>query len=228
MTNNTIIIPRLAITAGEPAGIGPDICLMIAQKPQSAQLVVIADPEMLAERAQQLGLNINIRLFDPEQRRISKAGEVLVYPIAMSTRCKPGQVDPDNGRYVLKTLETAAQGCLSGLFDAMVTAPVHKEVINNAGVPFSGHTEFLAEQTRTEKVVMMLATEGLRVALATTHLPLAEVSAAITPSSLTEVVRILHKDMREKFGIENPHILVCGLNPHAGEGDTWVWRKLRR
>ncbi|WP_263078314.1 4-hydroxythreonine-4-phosphate dehydrogenase PdxA [Endozoicomonas sp. Mp262] len=211
-------IPRLVITAGEPAGIGPDLCLMIAQRQHSAQLVVIADPELLAHRAKQLNLDICLDTFDPDNRTPGKAGHLLVYPVSLSQPCQPGQLDPANSHYVLKTLEMAAQGCLSGLFDAMVTGPVHKGVINDAGIPFSGHTEYLAAQTGTEKVVMMLATEGLRVALATTHLPLSQVSRAITRASLVEVLNILHKDMQEKFSINKPRILVCGLNPHAGEG----------
>ena len=139
-------------------------------------------------------------------------------PVHLATQVITGRVDPANAQYVLNTLELATQGCLKGTFDGIVTAPVHKEVINNAGVPFSGHTEFLAEQTSTEKVVMMLATEGLRVALATTHLPLKDVPAAITRDSLKQVLDILHREMNAKFGIASPHILVCGLNPHAGEG----------
>ncbi len=218
MNNMDSSAPRLAITAGEPAGIGPDICLMLAQEKSPVQLVVIADPELLAARAKQLGIDVCLQVFDPKDRTPCEAGNLLVQPVAMATPAKAGHLDPSNSGYVLKTLETAVQGCLSGLFDAMVTAPVHKGVINDAGVPFSGHTEFLAAQTNTDKVVMMLATAGLRVALATTHLPLSDVPAAITRSSLIEVLNILHRDMQNKFAIKEPRILVCGLNPHAGEG----------
>ena len=210
--------PRLAVTAGEPAGIGADLCLMMAKKSFPAQLVVVADPELLDQRAKALHLEIKLIQFDPVDHSPAEPGCLLVAPIHLAAPVIAGQVNPENSHYVLKTLEFAAQGCVDGTFDAMVTAPVHKEVINTAGVPFSGHTEFLAEQTNTSKVVMMLATKGLRVALATTHLPLSEVPAAITPDSLTQVIHILHKEMRVKFGIHQPHILVCGLNPHAGEG----------
>ncbi|MDB2384483.1 4-hydroxythreonine-4-phosphate dehydrogenase PdxA, partial [Endozoicomonas sp.] len=218
MTNNIKSRPRLAVTAGEPAGIGPDLCLMIAQQRHQAQLVIVADPELLASRATQLGLDITIRLFDEHDHTPARVGELLVSPISMDTPCTAGQLNTKNGKYVLKTLEIAAKGCLSKRFDAMVTAPVHKEVINNAGFPFTGHTEYLAALTNTAKVVMMLATKGLRVALATTHLPLSEVSAAITQPGLTEVLKILHRDMCSKFHINDPRILICGLNPHAGEG----------
>ena len=213
-----VFIPRLAVTAGEPAGIGPDLCLMMAQHAFPAQLVVIADPELLDQRALELNLDVSLRLFDSEDRTPAPSGTLLVSPISLDAPVETGKVDPVNARHVLNILESATRGCLKGLFDGIVTAPVHKEVINNAGVPFSGHTEFLAEQTNTAKVVMMLATEGLRVALATTHLPLKDVSGAITRESLKQVLSILHNEMQTKFGIAEPHILVCGLNPHAGEG----------
>jgi len=214
--------PRLVVTAGEPAGIGPDLCLMLAAQnhelARSAQIVVAADPELLARRARQLGLAVTLTLFDHQTRQPGKPGILLVAPVAMARPAVAGTVDPANARYVLDTLTLAVQGCQDGLFDGMVTGPVHKGVINDAGIAFSGHTEFLAEQTHTEKVVMMLATQGLRVALATTHLPLAEVPAAITRHSLTQVIQILHRSLRDQFAIKTPHILVCGLNPHAGEG----------
>ncbi len=218
MTSASSPALRLAITAGEPAGIGPDICLAIASQIYPAQLVIVADPEMLAERAETLGLSIAFTLFDGKDRTPANPGELIVLPVPLAAPCHPGILNADNSYYVLKTLKVAAQGCVSGLFDAMVTAPVNKEVINNAGVPFSGHTEFLARETDTETVVMMLATEGLRVALATTHLPLAEVPGAITRESLTTVITIVDHDLRNKFGIVQPRIVVCGLNPHAGEG----------
>lgn len=214
--------PRLVITAGEPAGIGPDLSLMLATQnhefSKPAQLVIAADPELLAQRAKQLGLSVDLQLFAPKCRKPASRNTLLVAPVSMACTSQPGVVNPANGQYVLDTLTLALQGCVNGLFDGMVTGPVHKEVINNAGIPFSGHTEFLAEQTHTEKVVMMLATEGLRVALATTHLPLSQVSSAITRHSLMQVIEILHRELQNKFGIPSPHILVCGLNPHAGEG----------
>ncbi|WP_252179312.1 4-hydroxythreonine-4-phosphate dehydrogenase PdxA [Endozoicomonas sp. 4G] len=211
-------LPRLIITSGEPAGIGPDLCLQLVHQTFPAHIVVAADPELLAERADTLGMDVTFELFNPDNTEPTAAGTLLVAPFSLPKPCSAGQLDTANSSYVLDMLSYAVAGCQSGLFDAMVTAPVSKEVINNAGIPFSGHTEFLAEQTDTQKVVMMLATEGLRVALATTHLPLKEVSSAITKTSLEEVIRILHRDMATKFAIEHPRILVCGLNPHAGEG----------
>ena len=167
---------RLIITSGEPAGIGPDLCLMLASYSLPAQLVVAADPELLAQRAKQLNLNVTLTTFNPDDRQPASVGELIVAPLSLSQPCVAGQTDPANSQYVLNLLSYAVQGCVEGMFDGMVTGPVHKEVINNAGVPFTGHTEFLAEQTHTSKVVMMLATEGLRVALATTHLPLRNVA----------------------------------------------------
>ncbi|MDP0588560.1 MAG: 4-hydroxythreonine-4-phosphate dehydrogenase PdxA [Candidatus Endonucleobacter bathymodioli] len=211
------ILPRLAITAGEPAGIGPDICLMMAQEKFDAQLVIIADPELLADRAEQLDLRVHFTQFNPDFTTPTIPGELLIHPVALNSPCKAGQADPANSHYVIKTLKIAVQGCLSGLFNGMITTPVNKQIINEAGVSFRGHTEFLAEQTG-EKVVMMLVTEGLRVALATTHLPLSQVPDAITRSSLTEVLQILNNDLQNKFSISAPQILVSALNPHAGEG----------
>ncbi len=217
MNSQQSSLPRLAITAGEPAGIGPDLCLMLASRSFPAQLVIIADPELLDQRARELNLPVNLQKFDPDDRALSKPGTLLVAPVSLHSACKTGQLNRQNSAYVLETLELATQGCQDGTFDALVTAPVHKGIINDADIPFSGHTEFLAEQTNTKKVVMMLATEGLRVALATTHLPLANVSAAITRDSLNQVINILHREMQVKFGLPQPNILVCGLNPHAGE-----------
>ena len=209
---------RLAITAGEPAGIGPDLCLMLAQHPSPCERVIIADPQLLRDRAQQLGLPVELLPFDPDALPVAQAaGQLHVLPVTLGTACTPGQLDAGNSAYVLKTLRLAGEGALSGLFDAIVTASVHKGIINEAGVPFSGHTEFFAEQTATDQVVMMLACPGLRVALATTHLPLRQVADAITGPLIERVVRILHSDLVNKFGLSAPRILVCGLNPHAGE-----------
>lgn len=211
--------PRIAITTGEPAGIGPDLVLSMAQLAQPVERVVIADPELLQQRAQQLGLAVELRSWDPQlSPSPSPAGSLNVLPAKLKAPCLPGQLDPNNAEYVLATLQAAVDGCLQQQFDAMVTAPVHKAVINDAGIAFSGHTEFLAAATHTDQVVMMLATEGLRVALATTHLPLAEVPRAITRETLSRVIRILHHDLKHHFGIATPRILVLGLNPHAGEG----------
>ncbi|WP_341708583.1 4-hydroxythreonine-4-phosphate dehydrogenase PdxA [Halopseudomonas sp.] len=209
---------RLAITAGEPAGIGPDLCLMLAQRPSPCERVVIADPQLLRDRAQQLGLTVELLPFDPDALPVAQAaGQLHVLPVALGAPCTPGELSAANAAYVLETLRLAGAGAIKGLFDAIVTAPVHKGIINEAGVPFSGHTEFFAEQTATEQVVMMLACPGLRVALATTHLPLRQVADAITGPLIERVVRILHNDLVTKFGLSDPRILVCGLNPHAGE-----------
>lgn len=210
---------RLAITPGEPAGIGPDLLVTLAQENRPHELVAIADPELLRQRAQALGLPLQLRELDPTQApQVGVAGELVVLPLALAQPAVAGQLNIANARYILHTLDAAIAGCQSGVFDALVTGPVHKSVINDAGMAFSGHTEYLAEQTHTEKVVMMLATSGLRVALATTHLPLKDVAAAINQRELTQVCEILQRDMQVQFGIAHPRILVCGLNPHAGEG----------
>ena len=208
----------LALTAGEPAGIGPDLCIMLAQRTWPMPLVAIADPSLLADRARQLGMALALHhVPDAVPAQPAAAGSLYVDPItaARPTRC--GQLDSRNAKYVLDTLGRAVDGCLDGRYAAMVTAPVHKAVINDAGIAFSGHTEFLAERSGGHPV-MMLTCPGLRVALATTHLPLSEVAAAITPGRIDRVLRILDRDLRRRFGIEHPRILVCGLNPHAGEG----------
>lgn len=209
---------RIVFTPGEPAGIGPDLCVQLAQHPLEMDLVAVADPDLLISRAALLGLRLEIDLFDPALPATkSEAGRICVLPIRLASISTPGQLDTDNADYVLESLRRATQGCMNGTFHALVTGPVHKGIINDAGVAFTGHTEFLAGLTGGHPV-MMLATEGLRVALATTHLPLAEVSRAITPQRLERIIRILHTDLRDRFGIDHPHILVCGLNPHAGEG----------
>ncbi|WP_086984598.1 4-hydroxythreonine-4-phosphate dehydrogenase PdxA [Vibrio aphrogenes] len=209
---------RLIITAGEPAGIGPDLVIALSQYQWPHQLVVCADKSMLAERAKQL--NIEVKLLDYDAQTPPQAqhkGQLYVEHIATNAPVVPGLLNEANGHYVLNTLERACQGCINGEFDALVTGPVHKGVINRAGVAFSGHTEFFAEKSNTPLVVMMLATEGLRVALVTTHIPLAYVSQAVTEERLESIIRILHNDLVLKFGIDNPAIYVCGLNPHAGE-----------
>lgn len=208
----------IALTAGEPAGIGPDLCVMLAQQPRDAVIVVLADPELLRQRARQLGLPLHITEYSGPTDVALAAGQLTVLPIPLRTPAEAGLLNPDNATYVLELLKQATAACQHGGFSAMVTAPVHKGIINEAGIAFTGHTEFLAELTHTQRVVMMLATEGLRVALATTHLPLSEVSRAITPELLDEVITILHRELVQRFGIEQPRILVCGLNPHAGEG----------
>ncbi|MBK3868752.1 4-hydroxythreonine-4-phosphate dehydrogenase PdxA [Pseudomonas stutzeri] len=208
------------LTPGEPAGIGPDLCLLLARQAQPRVLVAIASHALLKERAAQLGLAIELLDVGPHcwPGKPAPANSLYVWDTALDAPVTAGQLDARNGRYVLETLTRAGRGCLDGSFAGMITAPVHKGVINEAGIPFSGHTEFLAELTHTEQVVMMLATRGLRVALVTTHLPLKDVAAAITAERLERVTRILHADLKNKFGIARPRILVCGLNPHAGEG----------
>lgn len=211
---------RFALTPGEPAGIGPDLCLLLARAAQPHALVAIASRALLAERAAQLGLDIALLAVGPGAwpDAPAPAGSLYVWDTPLAAPVVAGQLDPRNAGYVLETLLRAGNGCIAGDFAGMITAPVHKGVINEAGIPFSGHTEFLAELTHTEQVVMMLATRGLRVALVTTHLPLRAVADAITAARLERVTRILHADLQNKFGIAQPRILVCGLNPHAGEG----------
>lgn len=216
MSNNVL---RIAVTPGEPAGIGPDLIVTLAQHGSDHELVVVADPELLQQRAKRLGLPLRIRNFDPHLPAQALAfGEICVAPVKLAATCIPGALSTANAGYVLQTLDKAIDLCRRGLTDALVTAPVHKGVINDAGVAFSGHTEYLAHKTETRKVVMMLATSDLRVALVTTHLPLSAVPAAITRDNLVETVQVLHKALKQNFGCVDPRILVCGLNPHAGEG----------
>lgn len=211
---------RIAITPGEPAGIGPDLCVEIAQRPPGGvELVAVADPELLLSRAKLLELPLQLKNFDPSQAaQTTQPGELTVLPIALRSPVTVGVLDKSNAGYVLETLRTAADMNLQQKLDAMVTGPVHKGIINDAGFDFSGHTEYLAQHCSQELTVMMLATPGLRVALATTHLPLAEVPPAITRELLSNIIQILNQDLITKFGIAQPQILVCGLNPHAGEG----------
>ncbi|AFL73153.1 4-hydroxythreonine-4-phosphate dehydrogenase PdxA [Thiocystis violascens] len=212
------MIRRLAITPGEPAGIGPDLVARLAQRSQAAQLVAVADPDLLAARARNLGIALRLQTFDPHTTPVaSPPGHLTVLPVTLRQPAVAGKLDTANAAYVLETLANACDGCLEGTFDGLVTGPVHKGAINDAGLPFTGHTEFLAERCCAVPV-MLLATPGLRVALVTTHLPLSRVSGAITRERLTEVIGILHRDLSRRFGIDQPHILVCGLNPHAGEG----------
>ena len=209
---------RIAITPGEPAGIGPDLLIKLAQRQWDAQLIAIADANLLTERAKILNLPLALIEFDATKpATIQAPGEIYIQQVDMAAPAFPGVLDEANGAYVLETLRVACENNIEGNFDAIVTGPVHKGIINQAGISFSGHTEYFAQQSNTPDVVMMLATEGLRVALVTTHIPLAYVSKAITPDRLRKVTEILDNDLREKFAIANPRILVCGLNPHAGE-----------
>lgn len=209
---------RLAITAGEPAGIGPDLCIQIAQQAHDCELVVIADPQLIEQRAAELGLNITVRLFDDTQpAQASTAGEICVCPVTLATSVSTGKLNVENSHYVLETLRVAVQGALDKRWAGIVTAPVHKGIINDAGISFSGHTEYFRDYCGVTEVVMMLATSDLRVALVTTHLPLRDVADAITRERLHRVTRILNNDLKTFFGVAEPHILVAGLNPHAGE-----------
>lgn len=211
---------RVAITPGEPAGIGPDICIQIAQNPpRNVELVAVADPDLMRDRAELLGLPLTLKHFDASNNSTeSKTAELTILPVGLRTKVTPGILNAANSDYVLETLRVASQAVSAGDCSAMVTGPVHKGIINEAGHSFSGHTEYLADYCKQNLTVMMLATEGLRVALATTHLPLSAVPAAITKDLLRDIIKILNADLQTKFGIATPKILVCGLNPHAGEG----------
>jgi 4-hydroxythreonine-4-phosphate dehydrogenase len=208
----------LVITSGEPAGIGPDLCVQLAVQSCAVPVVVIADKNMLRQRADQLGITVQLHDFAAGQAVADAPGSLTVLHIPLRAVTLPGSLNPANSGYVLEMLRVAVQGCAAGHFAGMVTAPVHKGIINDAGIAFTGHTEFLAEQTGTPRVVMMLVGGGMRVALATTHLALREVADAITPALLENILRILQRDLRQRFGIAQPRILVAGLNPHAGEG----------
>jgi len=212
---------RFAITPGEPAGIGPDLIIQLAQGTFSHQLVCIADPRMLQQRAKKLNLPLKLIAYDQNNHQPAIAGSLTVLDEPLPEPSVCGTANKKNAKSQLNALKRAVAGCQSGEFSALITGPMHKGIINEAGIHFTGHTEYLAELTQTKKVVMMLSApeseHQLKVALATTHLPLSEVSQAITQQSLTEVITILNHDMKHHFGIKQPHILICGLNPHAGE-----------
>lgn len=197
----------LAITLGEPAGIGPELCARLVERRWPHPLVLIGDPALLAR------YGVTLPEYEPNKRV-----PLSILPVPLVAPVTPGVLDPANAAYVLATLDRAIDGALAGAFSGIVTAPVHKGVINDAGIPFTGHTEYLMEKAQVTQVVMMLVGGGLRVALATTHLPLAEVPAAITAERLEAVIRVLHHDLVHRFRIGAPRILVAGLNPHAGEG----------
>ncbi len=211
-------ISPLVVTSGEPAGIGPDLCVQLAARQDQPAMVVIADKHLLKQRAEQLGLKLQVQDYVLGEPVHTRADTLTVLHVPVVTPVTTGVLNSANSAYVLQTLNRALQGCLLGEFSAMVTAPVHKGIINDAGIAFTGHTEFLAAETDTPLVVMMLVGGGMRVALATTHLPLREVADAITAPLLEQVLRILQRDLQRRFGIARPRILVAGLNPHAGEG----------
>jgi 4-hydroxythreonine-4-phosphate dehydrogenase len=206
--------PVIAITPGEPAGVGPELCAALEPTEHAAQLVLIASRDLLEQAADRKGHSSTFAEYRPGS---AEAGlQVLDVPLAAAA--VPGELNPANGRSVIETIDRGVDGCVSGAFDALVTAPVHKGIINDCGIPFTGHTEYLAQRTATEEVVMMLAAGDLRVALVTTHLPLSQVPAAINRKRLQQTIRIVDRDLRDKFRLSRPRLLVCGLNPHAGEG----------
>lgn len=211
-------IKRLIISSGEPAGIGPEQIIKLAQFNYDFEWVVLADPNLLKQAAERLNIQINIKTYQKGQKAIkSTQGGISVIPIALAEKVEFGKLNVKNAHYVLEILHKAVKLCMDGEFDAMVTAPIHKGIINEAGITFTGHTELLAERSNTKQVVMMLATPGLRVPLVTTHLPLKEIADAITPELLETVITILHDSLKNQFGITNPKIYIMGLNPHAGE-----------
>ncbi|HTV86064.1 MAG TPA: 4-hydroxythreonine-4-phosphate dehydrogenase PdxA [Dyella sp.] len=214
---SSLALPRLALTAGEPAGVGPELLVRLAATSLAANFVAVCDRALLERAASRCGVAIELRDDDGTDTANRPAGTLRVRHVPLAAEEIPGQPDPRNANYVLATLTEAADGCLQGRYAAVATAPLQKSSINDAGIPFSGHTEFFAAHCRTE-VVMMLASPELRVALATTHLPLSAVSGAITPASLERTLHIVHRELRAKFGLAEPRMAVLGLNPHAGEG----------
>jgi 4-hydroxythreonine-4-phosphate dehydrogenase len=212
----------LAVTAGEPAGIGPDLCLALAQSQHANRIVVIADPEVLERRAAQLGDTVTLEHFDPDSETgggfaAGRRSALRVLPQSMPNPRACGTPDPANAAALLETLDRAMSGCRNGVFAGMVTGPLQKSVINDAGIPFTGHTEYLATRLGAAWPVMLLVAAKLRVALASTHLPLREVPDWLTAERLTAIIEVLHADLEAKFRLARPRILVCGLNPHAGE-----------
>ncbi|HEX9139965.1 MAG TPA: 4-hydroxythreonine-4-phosphate dehydrogenase PdxA [Steroidobacteraceae bacterium] len=210
--------PRIALSSGEPAGIGPDLCLALAQQERDCALICLADAELLAERARALGLRCRLQPYQPGEAVGTAPQTLCVAHEPLAAPCTPGQLDVRNAPYVLKLIGRATDGCLSGEFAAMVTAPVQKSIIIESGVAFSGHTEFIAARCGAPLAVMLLVSGSLRVALATTHLALRDVSAALEPDRLVRLLQIVHHDLRRYFAIAAPRLGVCGLNPHAGEG----------
>jgi len=212
--------PCILITSGEPSGIGPDICIKLANHQIHSKLVVLCDVETIRERAHLLGSKLEFNILNrlDIDVPIHRPGSLTIYPVAAHAKVNAGQLNTANAKYVTYMLDIAVQACLASDSVAMVTAPVHKGIINDAGIHFTGHTEYLAEKTGVTRPVMMLETEGLRIALVTTHLPLREVARSITAEKLTDIITVLHNDLVSKYKIPNPIIYICGINPHAGEG----------
>lgn len=213
-------IPRIIVTSGEPAGIGPDLCVKLSQIEFEAKLLILGNAELLMQRAQDMAVTLKINTINSIDSELEnhRPGELHVVSVPLSKPVEAGMLDKQNAGYVMQQLDIAIQACSSGKFDAMVTGPVHKGVINQAGIAFTGHTEYLAEKTKANFPVMMLQTKGLRIALATTHLPLREVPGTLTVDLLESVINVLHYDLVHKYAMNDPVIMVCGLNPHAGEG----------
>jgi 4-hydroxythreonine-4-phosphate dehydrogenase len=211
-------LARIILTSGEPAGIGPDLCLLMAERTLDCDLVVAADRQLLEHRARQLGVDVQLLPFDTVVRAPHVPGTLRLLHRPLAAAVVPGRLDVRNAGYVVGLLDTAIDGCRARTFDGVVTAPVQKSILNDAGITFSGHTEYFAERTGTRTPVMLLTDGRLRVALATTHLPLAAVSSAITCELLERVLVVIDTELRTRFGLANPRVLVCGLNPHAGEG----------
>ena len=211
-------MPTIVVTSGEPAGIGPDICAALAMREVAARLIFLGDPDVLAGRIRDLRLPVTLEtLDDPAAAHPHRAGVMQIVPVAAARPVEAGRLDPGNARYVLGQLDLGVEFCTGTPHGALVTAPVQKSTINEAGIPLTGHTEWLADRTGAGRAVMMLASPGLRVALATTHLPLEHVAGVITGDLLDEVITVLHDDLRARFGVASPRIMVLGLNPHAGE-----------
>ena len=208
---------RIAITLGDPGGIGPDICVMMAKSNITRNHILLTDPRLLLHSSKKLKIKIKINLLKSvTSRTVSGLGVINVYPLKLKSKNKPGYMDPKNASFVIDTIQTAAEGCLRGDFDAMVTGPISKSVLNRGGYKVSGHTEFLAKLCKS-KSIMMLMNDRLRVTLQTIHIPLKNITKEITKNKIIETVCIINKDLKTKFGITKPKILICGINPHAGE-----------
>ena len=214
-------LPTIFVTSGEPAGIGPDVCATLASHDFPAQLIVLCDPDVLSQRVNDLGLNLKLRaLDDPIEAQRHMKGVLQILPIRTNCPVDSGNLNPQNAPYVLRQLEIAVELCSGNKTAAIVTAPIQKSTIIEAGIPFTGHTEWLAKRTNSARPVMMLVSDSLRVALATTHMPLEKVAESVTQDLLEEIITVLHYDLKSKFGVESPRIMVLGLNPHAGESGT--------
>ncbi len=208
--------PAIVVTSGEPAGVGPDLCLAVAQKPWPAKLLFLGDPLLFRERAAETGSSVSIEVTD--ELIAHQAGVLRVSPVTLGAPVEAGRLDTANAAYVMRMLDIACDGCLSGRFQAMVTAPVQKSIISDSGLAFTGHTEYLAQRTHSALPVMLLVAGKLRVALATTHLPLSQVPQALSIPQLVNLLSVLDEGLRSRFALARPRIVVCGLNPHAGEG----------